>query len=118
MKTHTICNKSKHPIVTFSKPFLTKIKGSSQHAFALMFTQFKSAYKDYTGKEITLDYLQRQELEQHFGKPTSIAKDFSAIDLKLKQVFEDGFMTHRLLMPLEESLEVADRFYKMLDNQL
>lgn len=120
MNTHSIRGKSQAtPILTLAPKFYAKVKSCYPEAVTLMLAKFKQDYKRLTGKTIALDHEQQSELlklagADKYGMWKSKFNDLDQHTTKVTNCFVDGVI-RSVSMDLEESLELGQHYYQMLD---
>ncbi len=120
MKTHTIRGKSAAtPIVSFTPAYLERLLAAGPEATALTLGWFTQQYRQLTGKSLAIDHKQDQVLRERAGADghgqwTSRFSALSGIDYRLMTTFERGFMAASSGLDLEEALDLACAFYRML----
>ena len=119
MQTHTIRNKSSTtPILSLTPSFLKTAKNCHTESVCLMLAWFQQEYKAATGKKISLDYEQKAILLEKTGMTENGQwhSEFSTLPpaaFKMKVIFEQG-LVHKGSDTLDNILEIAETFYKML----
>jgi len=116
MKTHTLRKHKTNPnhrILTFTKGFFAALLDADAFAVSLCISKLKRDLKVQHGIDVSIDYDQRLELEDHAQRDASAHPALEGRRWFIKTLFMDGVMSQPSV-DLEQILSVADLFIKML----
>lgn len=114
---YTIRNKSKTPILTFTKKSWDAItKNYSPEAYCIAWFALQKEYKNKFFKSISLDYNQMELFNQWVGASekgywTASTNKLNATDYAIYNAFLNGF---GFMTDFEETIKTAERFLNML----
>lgn len=117
----SIRNKSKTPIVTYSKKTMELFLKSHPETIPHVLSAHSKSYEYYAGKPLTLDHAQNLILLKHFGADENgywhaLTKD---LPLELKNVcwiYDNGLSNSYLVKTLEQIYTSTEAFYTVIFN--
>lgn len=116
--SYSIRNKSKSPIVTYSKKTMELFLKTRPETVSLVLNYHSNVYKHLTGKSISIDHDQSQILKEYFGWKDNIwhAKtgDLPYDLWKVNSFFVSGILSTTTGHTLEDVFKVSETFYNML----
>lgn len=117
----SIRNKSKTPIVTYSKKTMELFLKSHPETICNVLSSHSHSYKQYTGKPLVLEHEQHLILNEYYGADetgmwTSLTSKLPYNLMQANWVFTKGIASSCLVNTLEEIYSASEAFYTAIFN--